>query len=116
MSLGQDEWQITLVIEEMNPGYPAQALPAHFHGMARVCNQGRHYGVNVIGVTQRPALVSATFRGNISEAYIFPLSWGEDKNAILQMLGREHADGLTRLQDYRCLHWRNGHVTEQNNQ
>lgn len=113
---GQDERQITLVVEEMNLGYPVQALPAHFDGMARICNQGRHYGVNVIGVTQRPALVSTTFRGNISEAFIFPLSWGDDKNAVLQMLGREHADQLTQLADYRCLHWRNGRVSEEGNE
>lgn len=111
----QDDRQITLVIEEMNLGYPVQALPAHLDGMARICNQGRHYGVNVIGVTQRPALVSTTFRGNISEAFIFPLSWGEDKGAMLQMLGREHADQLNQLLDYHCLHWRNGQVIQEGN-
>lgn len=112
---GNDDRQITLVVEEMNLGYPVQALPAEYDGMAKICNQGRHWGVNVIGLTQRPALVSTTFRGNLAEAYIFPLSWGDDKNAILQMLGREHAERLTQLQDYHCLHWRNGHVAEQNN-
>lgn len=111
----QDDRQITLVVEEMNLGYPVQALPAQLDGMARICNQGRHYGVNVIGVTQRPALVSTTFRGNISEAFIFPLSWGDDKSAVLQMLGREHSDPLNQLNEYRCLHWRNGQVNEEAN-
>jgi hypothetical protein len=107
---GADARTITLVVEEMNLGYPAQGLPQHLDGMSRVCNQGRHYGIEVIGVTQRPPLVSATFRGGLAETWIFPLARADDRGEVLNMLGRQWGDQLAALQAHHCLHYHNGAV------
>ncbi len=108
---GRDGRKITLVVEEMDLSYPVRFLPASMQGMTRVCNQGRHVGIDVIGVTQRPAQISATFRGNISEAYIFPLARADDRREILGMIGQEYAEQLRRLPDHHYLRYENGTVT-----
>ncbi len=113
--LGRDARKLTLVVEEMDLSYPVRALPAEFNGMPRLCNQGRHVGIEIIGVTQRPAQISATFRGNVAESYVFPLAWAEDRNAILAIIGREHAAALAALRDHEYLHFSAGVVSKGKN-
>ncbi len=36
-----------------------------------IATRGRHYGINVIGITQRAAKINVTFRGQCSNVYIF---------------------------------------------
>jgi len=105
---GQDDRQFTLVVEEMDLGYPVSRLPAELDGMPRLCNQGRHAGVSIIGVTQRPANVSATFRGNVEKMYIFALAWGGDQSAILQMIGAERKAQLIALETHQYIYIDNG--------
>lgn len=101
---------ITLVVEEMNLGYPATALPRELYAMPTITLQGRHYGINVIGVTQRPALISKDFRANILRLVTFPLAEVDDADAVLKKIGREHADELRNLRDYHYLDFANGKV------
>lgn len=107
---GTDARKLALVVEEMDLSFPVSSLPAELNGMARACNQGRHAGLEIIGVTQRPALVSSTFRGNISEMYIFALAFANDRASILQMIGREHDAALLSLEDHHYLRFANGSV------
>jgi|SRR5579883_235726 len=70
--------KLTLVVEEMNLSVPVHALPAAQRGFLQLVLQGRHRGIEIIGVSQRPALVSADFRANVSETYVFALGYPED--------------------------------------
>lgn len=105
---GEDDRQFTLVIEEMDLGYPVHKLPADLDGMPRLCNQGRHAGISIIGVTQRPANVSATFRGNVEKMYIFALAWGGDQQTILQMIGANRREQLIALETHQYIYIDNG--------
>ena len=85
------------MVEEINLGFPASKLPAQYFGMGHATLQGCHRGLEIKGISQRPALVSADFRGNVAETYIFPLSVGHDLTAITEVYGREHLDAIRAL-------------------
>ncbi len=70
--------------------------------------QGRHAGVEIIGVTQRPALVSADFRGNVIETYCFALAFDEDQ----RVMGRRYAPSIAALAGHKYLHFRDGAMIE----
>lgn len=69
----RDRKKLVLVVEEMNLSVPVHALPSDQRGFMRLVLQGRHRGIEIIGVTQRPALVSADFRSSAAETVLFPL-------------------------------------------
>lgn len=112
---GASRDKITLVVEEMNLSFPATTLPGHLSGMAAMCNQGRHYGLDVIGVTQRPAQISTIFRGNAAETWIYPLAWADDRNPVLAMIGRQHGAALAALRPHDYLRYRMGAVEKGRN-
>ncbi|WP_299394625.1 DUF87 domain-containing protein [Pelagibius sp.] len=105
---GQDTRKILLVVEEMNLGYPASKLPSDLYGMTQVVLQGRHRGVGVIGITQRPALVSLDFRGQVAETYVLPLSAGQDTTAVTDVYGREHQAQIRSLKPHNWLRFHDG--------
>lgn len=70
---GRFREKVTLIVEEMDLSYPVHKLPKGMGGMAKLCNQGRHWGLEAIGVTQFPQQVSKTFRNNTSYTYAFRL-------------------------------------------
>ena len=109
---GQDDEKLTLVVEEMDLSFPVRELPRELGGMRQVCNQGRHVGLEVIGVTQRPAGISSVFKGNAAETYIFPLAWPADQDAILPMIGRDRRPELAGLAEHHYIRIANG-VIEQ---
>jgi hypothetical protein len=76
---GRTRRKLSLVVEEMNLSFPVTRLPDGCQGFLRLVLQGRHRGIEIIGVTQRPALVSADFRGNVAETYVFALGYAEDQ-------------------------------------
>jgi len=65
--------KLTLVVEEMDLSFPVQKLPKDLAGMSKLCNQGRHWGLEAIGVTQFPQQISKTFRNNATYTYAFKL-------------------------------------------
>ncbi len=96
---GRDRRKLVLVVEEMNLSYPARQLPSDLGGFPRLVLQGRHRGIEIIGVTQRPALVSADFRGMVAESYVFPLGWDEDR----RVFGRSLAPAIGALANHHYL-------------
>lgn len=107
---GRSKRLLCTVVDEMALSYPASRLPDGMAGFQRVVNVGRHYGLEVIGVSQRPAEVSPTFRGNAAETYIYPLHSATDRATVLQMIGREHDAVLRALEPHRFLHFMDGKV------
>jgi hypothetical protein len=94
----RDRKKLVLVVEEMNLSVPVHALPADQRGFMRLVLQGRHRGVEIIGVTQRPALVSADFRSMAAETVLFPLGF-EDHG----YLGARHRAELASLTPHHFL-------------
>lgn len=101
----KDTRQMTLVVEEMNLSFPVTKLSPALYGMQMMTLQGRHYGINVIGVTQRPAEVSATYRGNCECIYVFGLAQGMDFKAVSDTIGREHETKVRALKQHEFLKW-----------
>ncbi len=112
---GEDKRKITLVVDEMNLSYPVYSLPAELFGMTQLCNQGRHFGVEIIGVTQGAPQINSIFRRNAVETYVFPLGWAADQKEVLQILGPRHADELRSLRDHEYLFYQNGIVRKGRN-
>lgn len=108
---GRDCRPITLVVEEMNLGYPATSQRRNLDGFTHACLQGRHRGLEVIGVTQRPALVHPNFRGNAAVSYIFALEDEGDVAVMLKKLGRKHDAQLRGLADFAYLRIEAGQVS-----
>lgn len=97
---GADPRKLTLIIEEANLGMPNHALPAGLNGVARLINQGRHRGLEAVAVSQRPALVSKTYRANCTRIFVFPLADETDRTEIGRVVGRDQLCALRSLQKY----------------
>lgn len=110
---GRDPRKIMLVVEEMNLGFP-HSLPAGKDGFLRLILQGRHRGIEIIGVTQRPALVSPNFRSNTAETYCFALADHVDLETLKKQVGKRALE-LQRLENHRYLHIAGGQVSEGKN-
>lgn len=95
--------KLTLVVEEMNTGYPVRDLPAELSGFPGLCSRGRHYGIEIIGISQRIAEVNTRFRGNTNVAYFFAQGDHRDTTTITQMIGPEHRAALHALQRHEYL-------------
>jgi hypothetical protein len=112
---GRDPRQMCLVVEEIQISFPNEKLPAGHRRFEGMCQRGRHYGINVIGVTQQPATVSTRFRGNCSETHIFNLDWHTDIQAIGQMIGPANAKKIRQLKPHESYIYRNGVLTPRKN-
>lgn len=88
---------LVLVVDELDATFPAHRLPAQLDGMPTLVLRGRHRGVGVVGISQRPALVSLSFRGNCARQYVLQLAAQQDRAAVLALIGREHGRQLAEL-------------------
>ena len=102
---GTDDRQIGLVVEEMDLSFPDTQLPRAINGQKSCALRGRKRGINMIGITQRPALVSTSFRGNADEMYVFGLATGNDYKAVASVIGKEHEPLIRELQPHEYIKW-----------
>ena len=112
---GRDPRKLTLIAEELNLGFPSHALPKGQRGFRKLTLQGRHRGVDIVGVTQRPADIGAAFRGQVSRTYILPL---EDEIEIawaLRKIGRERNAELRALKPHHYFEYSEGEVKKGKN-
>lgn len=91
---GRDRTKTTLIVEEANLGFPSTMLPPGRDGFRRLILQGRHRGVEIVGVTQRPAKVHPDFRSNCSRLYVFALADHVDVQAMTQIVGPAEARAI----------------------
>jgi hypothetical protein len=98
---GRQHWgKLTLVVDELDEGFPSgitQKNPKN--GFAYLCKRGRHFGINLIGCSQRTAQVDVCFRGNLTGLYLFRHVDPIDTEKALQMLGRQYAADFRNLND-----------------
>lgn len=104
-NFGKNRLEVSLVIEEMNTVFPVHAgALAHCPELADLCSRGRHDGVQLIGVTQRPKGMNAEFRDNANEIVAFRQGTVPSQKAIAEELGFKNEDpiaALNKLEFYR---------------
>lgn len=98
---------ITLVVEEMDLSFPAHNLPADLSGMRAICNQGRHYGIECIGVTQFPTQVHNSFRRNSARRMILRLGETADRIDAAKLLNVS-LDDINALEKFEYFEWADG--------
>tara|TARA_R110002096_G_scaffold216523_2_gene404412 strand:+ start:93 stop:773 length:681 start_codon:yes stop_codon:yes gene_type:complete len=102
--------KLTLVVEEMNLSFPVAGGAQKCRGFAEICSRGRHYGVEVIGVSQRIAEVDTRFRGNCTETVVFRQKGARDRQAAAAELGTTVQQLPTNNLEY--LHEKSGLLTK----
>jgi len=107
---GRDRKKLTLIVEEMDLSVPNHATPKGMGGFKRLVLQGRHRGVEIIGVTQHPALVPIWFRINCAERYLFAL--GVEDHGVM---GARYRAELASLTPHRFVRFAGGTVTRGEN-
>ncbi|MCC3859768.1 hypothetical protein [Pseudemcibacter aquimaris] len=103
--------QITFAVDEMNTCFPVSGLKAHYKQFGNICSRGRHYGINVYGLTQRIAEVHTKWRGNCSTMYILRLASARDRDTVYGEIGREHANDVKALKNFEYFKIEQGEVT-----
>ena len=98
--------RLTFIVDEANIAFPVTGLKAGQRAMQKLTLQGRHRGIEMALITQRPSLVSKDYRGNCSEFVIFPLTNKDDQKAITTFIGDGHANELANQKDHNYLLWR----------
>jgi len=99
----KDSRKLTLVVDELNKSYPVSALKVNQRGFGEVCSRGRHYGIEVIGTSQRMAEVNTNFRGNMTEVYFLRLIEHNDITAVRATLGPKWAEQIRGFPNFRFL-------------
>ena len=102
---GQHTAKMTLVVDELDLGFPSgmtQRDPKN--GFAYLCRRGRHYGINLVGISQRPAQVDVCFRANCSGMYLFRHTDPIDFDIGVKMLGREYRETFRKLDNYQYIY------------
>lgn len=91
---------LTLVVEEMNLSFPVSGGAAKCPGFAEICSRGRHFGIEVLGLSQRIAEVDTRFRGNCTETVVLAQKGPRDLAAAADALGgaRDRVAGLANLE------------------
>lgn len=102
---GRDKKMLLLIVEEMDLSVPNHRLAKGLEGFKQVALQGRHRGLEVIGVTQHPALVPKWFRINSLERYVLPI--GFEDHAIM---GPRYRDQIASLRKHQWLRFRAGEL------
>jgi len=88
---------LTLVVEELHSVTKPSSAP---DGWSKLCFMGRGYGVEVFGLSQRPASVDKAFMGSLSACHCGRLSYPEDQKTMAKAMGISIGDiaGLTGYQ------------------
>jgi len=91
-----------IVVEELNEVTTPNRAPPDWKWL---CSRGRHRGVTIIGLSQRPASVDKDFIGNSTEIYAGCLTYDQDWKSLSSKFGRDAAKLATML-PYSLLHWK----------
>jgi len=101
---GKDADGASLIVDEMAECYSnSHVTRSDLRGFRRVILQGRHFGISVYGITQRPADVAAQFRDNCDRAFYFRLHDATSRDRVVARLGKEHEKAYRTLADFEYL-------------
>lgn len=103
--------QLTLFVDELDIAFPSGiTLKDPQNGFAYLCRRGRHYGVNLVGISQRPHQVDICFRGNCSGIYWFRHAEPSDIDTAVKAIGREYRDKIRNLSNYEFIYKAGGEI------
>jgi len=83
---------MTLVVEELNLAFPVAGGSARCPGFAAICSRGRHWGIEVFGISQRIAEIDTRFRGNCTETVAFRQKGARDRDTAAVEIGCKVGD------------------------
>jgi len=105
---------VTFIVDELRLAFPVNGGAEKCPEFSELCSTGRHYGITLVGTSQRIAEVSTNFRGNCSETVIFEQKGPRDvKAAALElglMRGGDELVAELAKQKFHHLHAANGSV------
>lgn len=104
---GKSRAIVTLVIEEMNQCFHVHGGDAKAPQFAEICSRGRHYGIEVYGLSQRIAEIHTRFRGNCTETVILRQQGDNDTRAAMAVLGAPKAT-VQALKNLDYIHGKDG--------
>ncbi len=107
---GKCTTQLLLLVEEMNLSYPVEKLSKGLNGFSNICSRGRHFGINVMGISQRPAEINTRFRGNCNGFYVFRMAEHNDLTALAKVMGPEVKETIRNLKTHEYIYWENGEI------
>lgn len=102
---GQHRAQLTLAVDELDTSFPVGSMQKNRkNGFGFLCCRGRHYGINLIGISQRMHLVDNVFRANCSGMYLFRHAEPADIDLGIKMLGTEYRETFRQLDNYQYIY------------
>lgn len=104
-SSGQHSAQLTLVVDELDTSFPVGSMQKNRkNGFGFLCCRGRHYGINLIGISQRMHLIDNVFRANCSGIYLFRHAEPADIDLGIKILGTEYRETFRNLDNYQYIY------------
>ena len=98
---GQHNAQITLCVDELDEAFYSGIMQRDVkNGFGFLCKRGRHYGINLVGISQRTAQVDVCFRGNLSALYLFRHVDPIDTQKAMDMIGRKYKTAFENLENF----------------
>jgi DNA helicase HerA-like ATPase len=101
---------LLFVADELYLGFPNRYIDPDHAGFADLCSHGRHYGIGIVGVSQRLAEIATRFRGNTTESFYFALADHTDIQTARRTLGPEGVRRLLALPPHWCLQIVSGQI------
>jgi len=92
-----------IVAEELNKVTKPGHAPSSWQNLT---SRGRHRGLHIIGISQRPAGVDKDFFGMCTEIYAGRLTYDRDRKALAPVIGDAKAAQLANMADHKQIHWR----------
>jgi hypothetical protein len=90
-----------VVIEELANYTTSNYISPYF---SRICRIGRHRGMGVIGITQRPARLSLIFMSQCDHLFIFRQRLIRDLDFLSEWSGTRINEKIAALKEYKFLH------------
>ncbi len=109
---GKNFPQMTFLIEEMALSIPNVQNAKSLSYMTNMANMGRHFGINLIGIAQRPANVNTTVRACFTENYFFMMNLMNDIQAVSEFIGKTNANKILQLNRHEAIHYMEGKTIE----
>lgn len=95
--------QIHLVIDEANLLFPAVGLRMDQQGFAFALMQGRHWGINITAITQRPKKVHVDLISQSENIYCLALRDDSSIKVVLDVSGNKYRHVLENLEKFEYL-------------
>lgn len=110
---GRDDRHLTLMVDELAASAPNIRRPRS--AFNALCARGRHFGIELIGSSQRMAEVTTSFTGNTTTDYFFPLRSAADYDRAVALIGKHHLAELRSLEPHTCLRYEHGRIEKMQN-